>query len=145
MILSTALVTLGWGTLIWSSSIDTIWPMFGIANQLLAGIALCVGTAWVFQSGRGKWAWITIIPLIFISVTTLKAGEEMIRNRFWGTFINGWNNGNLKDLLQGGLCMLAIVFLLTCFLAVAVAMVSKCVVAVNDRKRGSGSVEGGSP
>ena len=42
VLLSTGLVTLGWGGLIWSSSIDTIWPMFGIANQLLAGIALCV-------------------------------------------------------------------------------------------------------
>ncbi len=50
VMISTALVTLGWGSLIWSSSIDTIWPMFGIANQLLAGIALCVVTAWLFQS-----------------------------------------------------------------------------------------------
>ncbi|MFY7877844.1 MAG: carbon starvation protein A, partial [Pirellula sp.] len=54
VLLSTGLVTLGWGGLIWSSSIDTIWPMFGIANQLLAGIALCVVTTWMFQSGRGK-------------------------------------------------------------------------------------------
>ena len=42
-VLATALVTAGWGGLIWTGSIDTIWPMFGIANQLLAVIALCAG------------------------------------------------------------------------------------------------------
>ncbi|MFM7930429.1 MAG: carbon starvation CstA family protein, partial [Pirellula sp.] len=51
--LSTGLVTLGWGSLIWTGSIDTIWPMFGIANQLLAAIALCLLSTWIFQQGRG--------------------------------------------------------------------------------------------
>lgn len=134
VILSTALVTLAWGSLIWSSSIDTIWPMFGIANQLLAGIALCVATAWIFQSGRGRWSWITVIPLLFITVTTLKAGEEMIRNRFLGTFLNGWNNNVFSDLIQGGLCMFAIVFLLSCFLIVAIATINKSVQAVNEQR-----------
>ncbi len=135
VLLSTALVTLGWGSLIWSSSIDTIWPMFGIANQLLAGIALCVVTAWIFQSGRGKWAWATVLPLCFISVTTLKAGEEMIRTRFWGTFMNGIQNGIYKDTLQGGLCMAAIIFLIFCFIVILITSINRCVAAYNEQQR----------
>ncbi len=43
-VLATGLVTAGWGGLIWTGSIETIWPMFGIANQMLAVIGLCVVT-----------------------------------------------------------------------------------------------------
>ena len=59
-IIATAVVTAGWGGLIWAGSIDTIWPMFGIANQLLAVIALTVVTTWIINSGRGRYAALTI-------------------------------------------------------------------------------------
>ncbi|MFM8572299.1 MAG: carbon starvation protein A, partial [Pirellula sp.] len=76
--LSTALVTLGWGSLIWTGSIDTIWPMFGIANQLLAAIALCLLTTWLFQEGRSKYAWVTILPMLFVTTTTFTAAAQML-------------------------------------------------------------------
>lgn len=127
VIFSTGLVTLAWGALIWSSSIDTIWPMFGIANQLLAGIALCVVTTWLFQCGRGRYVCVTAIPLLFIVSTTFTAAAQMVSGRFWPTFQRGWASGNLTEQLQGGLCCVAIVFLIFCFVVILGSSIAKCV------------------
>lgn len=135
VLLSTAAVTFGWGALIWSSSIDTIWPMFGIANQLLAGIALCVATAWMFQEGKGKWSFVTIVPLAFITATTFTAGEHMIRTRFWDALVTGIRKQEFGRALQGGLCMGAILFLMICFLVIVIASIMKCVTFSNEAKR----------
>jgi carbon starvation protein len=56
--------------------------MFGIANQLLATIALCVGTTVIINSGRAKYAWVTITPLAFVATTTLTAGWRSIFDIF---------------------------------------------------------------
>ncbi len=77
-IFSTAIVTFAWGALIWSGSIDTIWPMFGIANQMLAVIALAVVTTWMINAGRGRYAFITILPMCFVLTTTITAAYQMI-------------------------------------------------------------------
>ncbi len=82
-LLSTALVVLGWGYFIWTGSIETIWPMFGIANQLLAVVALCVVTAVLINTGRARYAWVSLLPLSFVLTTTSTAGIELIA-RFWG-------------------------------------------------------------
>jgi carbon starvation protein len=82
-VLSTALVVGSWGWLIWNASIRTIWPMFGIANQMLAAIALCVGTAILLGSGRARYAWVTVLPLLFVTATTTTAGVEMITRGYW--------------------------------------------------------------
>ena len=80
---TTALVVAGWAAFIWSGSISTIWPMFGIANQLLAAVALCVATTVIINSGRARYAWTTIAPLSFVAVTTLVAGWMSITDNFW--------------------------------------------------------------
>src|SRR3954469_4542971 len=72
-VLATFIVTASWGGLVWSGSIETIWPMFGIANQLLAVIALCLVTTVLMNSGRGRYAWVTLLPMLFVSTTTLSA------------------------------------------------------------------------
>jgi carbon starvation protein len=135
VILSTGLVTLAWGSLIWSSSIDTIWPMFGIANQLLAGIALCVVTTWLFQCGRGRYVAVTAIPLLFIVSTTFTAAAQMVSGRFWPTFQRGWKSNNFAEQLQGGLCCAAIVFLIVCFVVILVSSIAKCVSFLPQVKR----------
>ncbi len=76
-------VVLGWGYFIWTGSISTIWPMFGIANQLLGAVALCVGTSLILNSGRAKYAWVTILPLSFLGTNTLTAGYLSVRDNFW--------------------------------------------------------------
>ena len=62
-LLATAAMILGWGYFIWTGSISTIWPMFGIANQLLASVALAVGTTLIINMGRAKYCWVTAVPL----------------------------------------------------------------------------------
>ncbi|MFL6256497.1 MAG: carbon starvation protein A [Pyrinomonadaceae bacterium] len=81
--LTTALVVAGWAAFIWSGSISTIWPMFGIANQLLAAVALCVATTVIINSGRARYSWTTIVPLAFVATTTLVAGWKSITDNFW--------------------------------------------------------------
>jgi carbon starvation protein len=82
-ILTTLLVVTGWAAFIWSGSISTIWPMFGIANQLLASVALCVATSVIINSGKARYAWVTLLPLTFVATTTLVAGWQSITDNFW--------------------------------------------------------------
>jgi carbon starvation protein len=77
-IVATGVVTLGWAALVWDGGIQTIWPMFGIANQLLAVLALALVTTWLVNTGRRRYAWVTIPPMVFVSITTLTAGTLMI-------------------------------------------------------------------
>src|SRR5258705_918367 len=81
--ITSALVVAAWAAFIWSGSISTIWPMFGIANQLLAAVALCVATTIIINSGKAKYAWVTLLPLSFVATTTLVAGWESITDIFW--------------------------------------------------------------
>jgi carbon starvation protein len=81
-ILASAIVTGGWCWLVYTGSIDTIWPMFGIANQLLAALALGLVTTWLVNNGRGKYAWVTLTPLVWVCSTTLTAGVQLVNGRF---------------------------------------------------------------
>jgi carbon starvation protein len=82
-IFSSLLVVCSWAYFIYTGSISTIWPMFGIANQLLASIALCVGTTYIINHGKAKYMWVTVTPLAFLSVSTLTAGWLSIRDNFF--------------------------------------------------------------
>jgi carbon starvation protein len=82
-VVTSLLVVSAWAAFIWSGSISTIWPMFGVANQLLAAVALCVATTILINSGKAKYAWVTIVPLSFVSTTTLVAGFKSITDIFW--------------------------------------------------------------
>ncbi len=81
-ILATLIVCAMWSYFIFSGSISTIWPMFGVANQLLACIALCVGTTVIIRLGRVRYAWVTFIPMCFVTTTTLTAGWMNIFGNF---------------------------------------------------------------
>ena len=73
-LISTFVIVGGWTYFIWTGNIAMIWPMFGVANQLLAVVALAVGTTIIVNIGRKQYAWVTFLPLCFISITTLTAG-----------------------------------------------------------------------
>ncbi len=81
-LLSTTLVVVGWAYFIHTGSVSQIWPMFGIANQLLAVVALAVATATIINSDRLKYAWVTILPMLFVATTTLTAGYRSINEIF---------------------------------------------------------------
>ena len=82
-IFSTLLVVVGWGYFIWTGSISTIWPMFGIANQLLSAVALAVATTIIINTGKARYVWVTLLPLAFVAITTLTAGVLSVRDNFW--------------------------------------------------------------
>lgn len=81
-VIATGLIVFGWGYFIWNGSISTIWPMFGTANQLLAGIALAVATSAIINAGKVRYVWVTLVPMLFVTITTLVAGWENIFDNF---------------------------------------------------------------
>jgi carbon starvation protein len=72
------LVVAAWAVLIYSGSIATIWPMFGVANQILAALALSVGTTVLLKMGKVRYTPITLIPMTFMFVLTLTAAWELV-------------------------------------------------------------------
>ena len=82
-VLATTLVVAGWGYLIYTGSVSTIWPMFGTGNQLLATIALAVATTFLINMRKARYAWLTVAPMCFVGVTTISAGVLGIRDIFW--------------------------------------------------------------
>lgn len=82
IILTSAVFSLAWGYLLYGGTIAAIWPLFGVGNQLLAAIALAVGTTMIIRMGRAQYAWVTLIPLAFIAVTTVTAGYQNIVSNY---------------------------------------------------------------
>jgi len=105
-LVTTGIIVCGWAALIWEGSISTIWPMFGIANQLLACVALCVATSILVNTGKARYAWTTVLPLAFVATTTLTAGWMSITGNFWAmprveaTSTQGWINVILTAALM---------------------------------------------
>ncbi len=112
-LLSTGLVVLGWGYFIFTGSVETIWPMFGMANQLLAVIALAVVTTILFNTGRRRYAPVTLLPMLFVATTTSTTAYYEIYGRFWmrmvkgGEPVKGWLNIGLTAMLL--VCVVVIV------------------------------------
>jgi carbon starvation protein len=111
-LLSTAAVVGAWTYFILTGSISQIWPMFGIANQLLAVVALCVGTSVILNSGRARYAWTTVVPLAFVATTTLYAGWRSIFDNFLPMTANpqkafaGYLDSGLTALLMVGVLII---------------------------------------
>lgn len=78
IILTSALMSFIWGYLVYGGNISTIWPLFGVANQLLAAMGLAIGTTLIFRMGKPHYAWTTILPFTFVTITTLTAGYQNI-------------------------------------------------------------------
>ncbi|MEO7156678.1 MAG: carbon starvation protein A, partial [Vicinamibacterales bacterium] len=72
-----------WSYFIYTGQINTIWPMFGVSNQLLASVALAVATNILFNQGKGRYAWVTIPPLAFLGTNTLYGGFLNIRDNYY--------------------------------------------------------------
>jgi carbon starvation protein len=77
-ILTSLVVVAAWGHLVYSGSVSTIWPMFGVANQLLAAIALGIGTILIVKSGRVRYVWVTLVPMLFMYATTFTAAWQLV-------------------------------------------------------------------
>ncbi|MEK6645278.1 MAG: carbon starvation protein A [Candidatus Firestonebacteria bacterium] len=74
VIFTSALTSFLWGYMLYNGEISTIWPMFGLANQLLATLALALGTTYIMRRKGWKYSLVTLIPMIFMLITTITAG-----------------------------------------------------------------------
>lgn len=129
-VLSTFLVTAAWGGLIWTGSIETIWPMFGIANQLLAVIALCIVTTVMINGGRARYAPLTLIPMLFVTSTTMTAAYWMISGPFLGMIATGRAAGNTFTIVKGSLNIFFTLFMVTSVLIILMAAVRRWILAL---------------
>jgi carbon starvation protein len=79
-LIASGVIVFSWAYFIYTGTISTIWPMFGAANQLLATIALAIGTSFIINRGRAKYAWVTVVPMTFVGITTMTAAVLNIKN-----------------------------------------------------------------
>ena len=116
-VISTTLVVAGWCYFIATGSISTIWPMFGIANQLLATVALAVGTTVIISAGRRQYMWVTLVPMCFLATTTLSAGFLSVKNNFWPMAVGPKPElhfqGLLNSIVTSTMMVLVIIILAT--------------------------------
>jgi len=109
VIFTGAIVSFSWGYLLYSGEVSTIWPMFGVANQLLAVLALAIGTTVILKLATKKaYTLVTLIPMSFLAVTVIYAG--ILNTKIY----LGMNtiNGNINAALSITILALVVIILL---------------------------------
>ena len=119
IILTSAVFTGSWGYLVYTGDIATIWPLFGISNQLLASSALIISTSMLIRLGKAKYAWATAVPGVLMAFVTLYAG-----------YLNIVDNYLPKKLY---LLMVLSIVVMALVLIVLVATVRRWVVLLNSK------------
>ena len=105
ILITSGIYTASWGYLVYTGDISTIWPLFGMSNQLLAAVGLLIGTTMIIRTNKAKYAWMTAIP-----------GLSMVGITFWAGYLNVMNN-----YLPKGLYLLAtLAIIVMCLMAVVI-------------------------
>ncbi|MGJ3523060.1 carbon starvation CstA family protein [Nitratidesulfovibrio sp. D1] len=105
ILITSGLFTASWGYLVYTGDISTIWPLFGMSNQLLAAVGLLIGTTMIIRMNKARYAWMTAVP-----------GLSMVGITFWAGYLNVMNN-----YLPKGLYLLAtLAIIVMCLMAVVI-------------------------
>ena len=130
-VIATFLIVFGWGYFIYTGNVNTIWPMFGVANQLLGVVALSVGTTVIINLGKVRYAWITAAPLSLLAVNT-----------FWGAILNIRDNyypmatgPNVAVQFQGWVLTLSSVIIIICAAVILVSSARKWISVLGSAQR----------
>lgn len=84
VLLTSVAISSAWGYMLWGGNVATIWPIFGVSNQLLATLALAIGTTMILRnSAKMSYAWTTILPMAYMVVTVFRAGTYALINQYW--------------------------------------------------------------
>jgi carbon starvation protein len=106
------LVVFAWGYFIYTGTVSTIWPLFGVANQLLATLALAVGTSYLINNGKKQYAWITLVPMTFVGITTITGGIKNLVNIYYPQMLAA------NTHIQGIINLLLTLLILVCVILI---------------------------
>lgn len=118
-LITSFLIVFAWGYFIYTGTVSTIWPMFGVANQLLASLALAIGTSYLINRGKRKYSWITVIPMTFVGITTVTGGVMNLFNLYLPQMVQS------ASRIQGFVNTLLTVVILVCVLMIMTVAVYK--------------------
>lgn len=99
ILFTSAIVSVMWGYLLYSGEVSTIWPLFGVANQLLAVIALALSTTVILKIAPKSYALISFVPMVFLAITVVTAGVMNIGMYFKRGDLLGNINGSVSIFL----------------------------------------------
>jgi carbon starvation protein len=126
---SSAIMVVLWAYFIWTGNISTIWPLFGVANQLLGSVGLAVATTILINMGRAKYAWVTFVPLCFLATTTLVAGYMSIRDNFWPLAVGP----NLNRHVEGYVDSICMAIMMACAVVILAAAARRWVLVLTGK------------
>src|SRR5262245_3663329 len=128
-IVSTSLMVAAWGYFIWTGSISTIWPLFGVANQLLGSVGLAVATTILINQGRAKYAWATFLPLCFLAISTLTAGYMNVRDNYWPLAVGP----NPARHIEGYVDSIASVIMMVCAVIILITAIRRWLLVLSGK------------
>ena len=129
--IATGLMVVSWGYFIYTGNINTIWPMFGVANQLLGCVALAVATTILINMGKVRYTWVTIMPLVFLATNTLYGGFLNVRDNYWPLT----SAAAAAQRVQGYVMAICTVIMIVLAIVVLTAAVAKWVSVLTSSQR----------
>ncbi|AQS42069.1 MAG: Carbon starvation protein A [Candidatus Tokpelaia hoelldobleri] len=139
-LLATALVVLCWGFFVYQGAVDpkggiyTLWPLFGIANQMLAGMALTLCAAVLFKMKRQRYAWVAIFPAIFLFACTMTAGWQKIFDKKLSFFSAAQKATDPQIIFNNTINGMLTAFFMICVFVLALYSIKTAFIALKSDK-----------